>query len=750
MAFNLTPTTTQDKKAPIKPQGSLYQVAISGPFMSGLTYRLAPHLERQALIGLRVKVPLGSRTVIGVIIDKVLKIKAVGITLKAIVEIIDTTPVFDERLFKLLLWVARYYHAPIGDVFQCAMPTLLSKGARFCAQQQIYYELSAEGESLSEEALKRAPKQAAAMAFLQSNNDGKTHDELRVAGVSSAILNALINKKLVQRLTREYTPKPQKGSTSALTLNVDQQHAVDLLIQTLTHFKVSLLNGITGSGKTEVYMQMIERVLAMGKQVLILVPEISLTPQTLTRFTQRFSVVVSVVHSKLTDTERLNQAYYAANGTANIIIGTRSSVFLPLKTLGLIVVDEEHDLSYKQQSGLRYHARDVAIMRAKFEDIPIVLGSATPSMESYYNAIHDKYQHLILPKRAGGAVPPKFHVIDLKKQALTAGLSRPLIDAIHSHLNQKHQVLLFLNRRGYAPVLMCHDCGFTFQCTRCETYLTLHKHPTFLSCHHCGASSMLPTQCPQCQSQALGCVGEGTEKIEEALVNLFPDHKTLRIDRSTASKKGQLDTLLANVHNQGANILIGTQMLAKGHHFKNVTMVGMINIDQGLFSADFRAIERMGQIVTQVSGRAGREAVEGEVYIQTHEPGHPLLSTLLAKGYAPFLQQILSDRKQSLWPPYSHLALVRAEAHQQEGALGYLRQIKDKSDEAARHLNVDILGPTPAFMPKKSGYYRAHLLLVAPTKAQLQRSVRALHSGLVANKNSRIRWSIDIDPQEFG
>ena len=732
-------------------KAKLYQVAISGPFLKGLTYKLDnPSVHN--IIGCRVTVPLGSRTLIGVVVHEISHTTVATNKLKSIITVVDETPFFDEGLFKLLLWVHDYYHAPLGEVFQTAMPAHLIKGAPFSGQTQSLFVSTDEGLNTPFEALINAPKQQQCLVLLQKEPKGLTLGTLKSQGISANIVKALLNKKLIIETHCDQLPAPCEATESSLTLNSHQQQAYDQIINTntLESFQVTLLNGITGSGKTEVYMQVIAKVLAKGKQVLILVPEISLTPQTLARFQRRFNVVVAVVHSKLTDTERLNQAYYSAKGHANIIIGTRSSVFLPIHDLGLIVVDEEHDLSYKQQSGLRYHARDVAIMRAKMADIPIILGSATPAMESYHNATCNRYQLLELPTRAGSAREPHFHLIDLKKQALRSGLSLPLIEAMREQVKDNHQVLLFLNRRGYAPVLMCHDCSWSAKCQRCDTFLTLHKQPVFLSCHHCGVSQRLIKQCPDCDSLSIGTVGEGTEKIEEALQGLFPDKNILRIDRSTASQKGQLDALLTHVHDHSADILIGTQMLAKGHHFKDVTMVGIINVDQGLFSTDFRAIERVGQIISQVAGRAGRDKLQGNVYIQTHQPEHPLLLTLLKSGYNAFLHEIIKDRQQTHWPPFSHLALVRAEAHQKSNALDYLTNVKNRFKQEMGATALSFMGPTPALMPKKSGLYRAQLLLRSNSRATLKSCVVKLNQHLFADKNSRVRWSIDVDPQEFG
>lgn len=731
-------------------QQALVQVAVPGPFFAGLTYLIDAAIDIDACMGCRVEVPLGSRKVVGVIIAKQTQNQTIAPKLKRVMRMIDTTPIFEPALFQLLLWVHHYYHSPLGEVFHTALPTLLTHGARFCGETQTVCQLTPEGRATPLSTLTRAAKQRDCLDCLHQHPNGLTLPALKKVGISTRVISALKQKQWLQVIEKETIPTPCIATQPPRTLNEAQQSAFMSIYQQLDTFKVSLLNGITGSGKTEVYMHLIEKVLAKGKQILVLVPEISLTPQTLSRFQKRFNVVVGIVHSKLNDKARLTQAYYSASGTAKIIVGTRSAVFLPTQQLGLIVVDEEHDLSYKQQSGLQYHARDVAIMRAKLANVPIILGSATPSMESYYHARTARYQSLLLPERAGIATPPHYHLIDLKKQPLHGGLSPPLIEAIRKHLRQKQQVLLFLNRRGYAPVLMCRDCGWSASCQRCDRFLTLHKQPVFLSCHHCGQSQALPKDCPDCHAEALGTIGEGTEKVEEALHALFPDKKLLRIDRSSAGKKEQLHSLLQSAHDQQADILIGTQMLAKGHHFKGVTMVGIINIDQGLYSTDFRAIERVGQLVCQVAGRAGREAIQGEVYLQTHQPTHPLLLTLLRSGYNAFLNALIDERAHSHWPPFSHLILIAAQAHHPKKPMTFLTEIKTRFQQHAHAENITFLGPVPAIMAKKSGYYRAHLVLRSPSRPALRALVQALNAYRYTQKNNAIRWSINVDPQTLG
>lgn len=544
--------------------------------------------------------------------------------------------------------------------------------------------------------------------------------------------------------------KLKKAKSTALELTDEQAVVLDALSQQLDKFSVSLLEGVTGSGKTEVYLQLVDAVLAKGKQALLLVPEIGLTPQTFQRFCDRFpDNNVVPLHSGLSDGKKTTAWHQVFTGDAQILVGTRSSLFAPFKNLGIIIVDEEHDLSFKQQSLLRYNARDIAIKRAHDLDIPCLLGSATPSLESLHHALNAKYQHFKLSSRPGAAVMPNYHLIDMRGKKLTGGLSEPMIDQIRHHIEQKSQVLLFVNRRGYAPVLMCHECGFTANCTRCDCFLTLHQHPAHLCCHHCGRTARIPTVCPECeQAGSMADVGAGTEKIETHLQALFPDEKVVRIDRGNTSRKGELEALLAEIHSGDSRLLVGTQMIAKGHHFEGVTMVGVINIDDGLASADFRSIERVGQLLTQVSGRAGRGGEIGEVYIQTHQPDNPQLQVLLREGYHTFARELVAERETAGWPPYSYLALLHAEAKSQHESKQFLEHCRDQLARLGLD-DVMALGPVPALLQKKAGFYRFQLLLQSSQRGPLHQALSYLRRLLDAQKTSRVRWNMDIDPLEL-
>lgn len=534
-------------------------------------------------------------------------------------------------------------------------------------------------------------------------------------------------------------------------LNVDQQKAVNTLAKAFNSFQTFLLEGVTGSGKTEVYARLVEMMIAQSKQVLILVPEIGLTPQIIQRFAARFAVPIANLHSTLTEKQRYKAWCLAKRGLAPIVIGTRSAVFTPLKNPGLFIIDEEHDLSFKQQEGVRYSARDLLIMRGQKENCPVVLGTATPSLETLHNVHMGRYSALKLPLRAGIAKAPHLQILDIRHKKLEEGLSASLLKTMGEHLEQEGQVLLFLNRRGFAPIYMCFDCGWIQHCTHCDAKITFHKKLHKLICHHCFTHYVVPTQCPQCHTQNLHPLGMGTERLETVLQKHFPHYPIVRIDRDTMSKKDALKTTLHCIQEGNARILIGTQMLAKGHHFPNVTLVGILDIDGALFSIDFRSLERMGQLITQVAGRAGRAERLGTVLLQTCHPTHPLLTLLLEEGYPTFAAKLLEDRKKAQIPPFSHHVLIRADAKKNERALEFLNTLKREIlKQNIPHLQV--WGPTNAPMERRAGYHRTQLLLQSPSRSHLHNGLRTLLD-VTDNKSvfltKTVRWSIDVDPLDM-
>lgn len=562
--------------------------------------------------------------------------------------------------------------------------------------------------------------------------------------VLAAALPVVLRKGKEAASKKKIAAAAEVGETP-LALNDEQQQALQSILQNQNQFNVYLLDGVTGSGKTEVYLQAISEVLAAGKQALVLVPEISLTPQTIARFRSRFTVPVAALHSSLSDGERMAVWLAARSGEAKIVIGTRSAIFTPFVNLGLIIVDEEHDLSFKQQDRFRYHARDMAVLRGRLNNIPVVLGSATPSLESLLNAKRSRYQSLHLSVRAGGASMPQFKILDVRKEKLQEGLSKALIQSMHDELRAGNQVMLFLNRRGFAPVLFCSECGWMAGCKRCDARMVCHRSPRELRCHHCDTRMAMPVKCESCQSTGIEQVGLGTQRVEEILQAEFANMPVIRVDRDTVNTKDALHEMLAQINTQQPAILLGTQMLAKGHHFPQVTLVGVIDADHGLFSPDYRAAEQMGQLLMQVAGRAGRAEKSGTVMIQTRCPDHPHLQTLIHEGYAAFAQALMTEREQFLLPPFTYSAVLRAEAYAEKTASQFLEKIKEIS--AANQ--VSVLGPVPAGLARKKGLHCQHLLFKAGKRNLLQNFLAALLQKLESLPGKQtVKWVLDVDPVE--
>lgn len=517
-------------------------------------------------------------------------------------------------------------------------------------------------------------------------------------------------------------------------------------------FATYLLEGVTGSGKTEVYMQLMAQVLAQGQQVLILVPEIGLTPQTLSRFQQRFECEIALLHSELNDSERHNAWLKARKGIAPIILGTRSAVLVPTPNLGLIILDEEHDASYKQQDGLRYNARDVAIKRASVESCKIILGSATPSLESLNNALQGRFVHIKMQQRTQKHAPPTPQLLDIKHQPLQAGLAYGVVEAIEHHVKQGNQALIFLNRRGFSPALICHECGWVCQCTRCERHFTYHKALSQVVCHHCGEINKPPAQCAECGSTQIIDWGIGTEQLADWLTERFSDAKPIRIDRDSVRRKGELENKLKAIENGEHQIMIGTQMLAKGHHFPNLTLTVIVNVDSALYSSDFRAVEKMSQLLVQVSGRAGRAEKRGQVILQTHFPEHEYLQTLIYKGYPALQKKLLAERHQMQLPPYYYWAILRVESPQQAKLLTTVELIESLFNEQIQvhYQNVNLFAVMPAPQEKRAGKFRHMMVFQSIQRSMLNAAMQQLVMSLEQNSFSQqVRWTLDIDPQEM-
>ncbi|MGH8178637.1 MAG: primosomal protein N' [Steroidobacter sp.] len=724
-------------------------VAVDAPLRRLFDYR-APADASVIQPGQRVWVPFGRRRVVGLVIECREHSDVAAARLRSAFGVVDEAPTFDATLLQLLTWAADYYRHPIGEVIASALPAPLRAGAPWAAEESLWRLTTLGHETALAKLSTRAARLRAVIQFLIRNGEAASTTITAAAQSPLGSLRTLEERGYIERFTRapERTPSNAALVRSGPTLNESQQAAFERISGTLGTFASHLLYGVTGSGKTEVYLHSIARVLARGEQALVLVPEIALTPQLIGRFESRFDTLVSAVHSGLTDQERLTAWRRAREGAAQIIIGTRSAVFTPLARPGLIIIDEEHDASFKQQEGFRYSARDLAIVRAQRLAIPIVLGSATPSLETLERAQRQPQWLSRLPHRAGNAQPPRLALVDLRKNAQTQGISTPALLAIRRHLYAGGQVMVFLNRRGFAPVLFCPACGWAAHCRRCDAHLTVHGRLRRLICHHCGAEQPPIANCPNCSAEAKP-VGQGTERIEETLRQHFPDAELARIDRDSIRRKGQLEALLERVNRNEIRMLVGTQMLTKGHDFPNVTLVVVLNADQGLFSTDFRASERLAQTIVQVSGRAGRAERPGEVLIQTEYPDHRLLTLLLTGGYEAFASGALTERERSAWPPFARIALLRAEASSPGASLQFLQAARTAAHQHPIR-DVKLLGPAPAPMERRAGRHRAQLLLHAPTHSPLQKFLRAWLPDVESLPEARrVRWSIDVDAAEL-
>jgi len=703
--------------------------------------------------GMRLRVPFGRRQLVGVLLGIADYSDVPEKKLRRAQALLDSRPILPEEILSLMQWAGRYYQHSIGEVILGSLPSLLRQGREAEIRAEPLWRLTPAGEAVDPATLCRAPKQAALLQMLKDHPAGLDAQALNQQHANwRPSMARLLEKGWAAIGERASTVAPvsdnRSPDTDAPALNPHQQAAVDAIGASLDRYQCHLLNGITGSGKTEVYLQVIQKVLAAGRQVLVLAPEIGLTPQLIQRFRARLGAHIALLHSGLSDRQRLGNWLTCAKGDARVLIGTRSALFTPLPALGLIILDEEHDLSFKQQDSFRYNARDLAIVRAQKAGIPIVLGSATPSLESLHNVAQQRSQMLLLPERAGDAQRPQLRLLDIRHQKLEQGLSAQLLNSVQQHLDEDGQVLLFLNRRGYAPVLMCHDCGWHARCLRCDAHLTVHQGQQQLRCHHCGSQRPVNPRCPDCNSDSLHFMGAGTERVEDVLAQRFADYRVLRIDRDSTRRKGSLDNMLAEIQRGEPVILVGTQMLAKGHHFPNVTLAGMLDADYGLFSSDFRASERMGQLLLQVAGRAGRAERPGEVLIQTHQPDNPLLHFLLRHDYEGFSQTLLKERAEAQLPPYSHLALLRAESPQAEAALQFLQEAKQQA--AIIQPQLLAFGPLPAPMERRAGRFRAQLLFQHHQRGELQQWLAKLMPQLENMKSARkVRWSIDVDPMEM-
>ena len=728
----------------------LVEVLIPIPLMEKFSY--LPPKNNSSLLkqGSRVLVPFGKRTLVGVVWSFSERDKSSKRKYKYIKEILDEVPLLDSNSINLAEWSSRYYHYPLGEIISYFFPPSLRKGKEAKFRESKYLELTSKGSFLEEETLTRAPSQQKLISILKDKKE-MTLKSAQAFGISNAAVNGLIEKGFVNRFSRELSPYKKlenKQLSSPKQLNPEQNKAVNAIKKAKDKNITFLLDGITGSGKTEVYLQAIQEVVNEGKQALILIPEIGLAPQAEERFREYFGDRVMSFHSAKNEREKVDAWLGASRGLVDIIIGTRSSVFLPMKNLGIIVVDEEHDLSFKQMEKFRYSARDMALYRAKLEKIPVVLASATPSLETLKNVKEEKHKVLKLNKRATGATLPTYHAVDLKGKELHEGLSKELLEATQTELDKGNQVLIFLNRRGYAPSMICKACGWISNCDRCDALMTVHKNPLKLHCHHCEAQKPYPSKCPSCGSDDFLTYGFGTERVEEFLRGYFPDTKTLRIDSDSTRKKESLNEYFDEIKKGEPIILLGTQLLAKGHHFPNVTLVGIIDADSGLFSADFRGSERVAQLMTQVAGRAGRDKKPGRVILQSYCLDHPQIEEIITGSYEKFAKKLLEERKSYKIPPFSFQAKIFAESPKSLVSRDFILKLLNQSKiEKQISSNVRIVGPLPSIMEKKSGVYRWELSIFSSSRSNLHKFLDVMQSRLYEPKLSKkVRWSIDVDP----
>jgi primosomal protein N' (replication factor Y) len=726
----------------VTPTNVVLKVALPVPLRQLFDYLPAEDILKPQP-GMRVLVPFGRRKLVGVIIEVT---DHSELPLEKLATAIDCPDreqaVLNEETLGLLKWCWRYYkHAP-GEVVFNALPPLLRKTSGTIPPPPLQYRLTRAGEKRLQEPPGRIKAQ---IRLLEAVSHGPaTASQLRTG---SPGWRKTLARLLEQGWVNEEARGPALLSPAAgHELMEEQHHAIEAIGASLGKFRCHLLDGITGSGKTEVYLQVLEEVIGSGGQALLLAPEIGLTPQLVGRFKERLGFEPVVTHSGLSEGQRLQAWAMARSGLARLVIGTRSALFLPMPELQMIILDEEHDASFKQQDGFRYSTRDVAVKRAAGLGVPIVLGTATPSLETFGNAASGRYHWHRLRQRATGAVEPRWRVLDLIQQTMKGGISSTAMEAIGETLGKGEQALIFLNRRGYAPVILCHECGWHAVCQRCDANMTWHKASRRLVCHHCDSGARVPNMCPDCGADALQGAGEGTEQLEQLLGRTFPDVPLLRFDRDTVRRKGEFNRLSEQVKAGEPCLLVGTQMLAKGHHFPRVTLVVIVNLDQALYSADFRALERMGQLMVQVAGRAGRDRLPGEVILQTHYPQHELLQTLLSSGYEAFADSICADRKAARLPPFSYQALLRSDATRKEDVLNYLNQAKQCFPAGEARL----YGPFPAMMERRSGRIRWYLLAQAPERSQLHHQldewVLKLSNLPAARK---VRWVVDVDPQDY-
>lgn len=721
---------------------AIARVALDVPVAGLFDYDTAGHALQP---GHLVVVPFGRRRQVGIVFEVTQRSTVPDARLRCVERMLPVEPLAQTAI-QLIRFCSDYYHHPIGQVALAALPTALRKTAYAAPKVRSCFVLTDAGRALS---LEQFPPRATAMRRLMSamRAGGGMHESQAraITPRAPALMRDWVGRGWVEQQPEE-TEQVGATAVAAPEPTAEQRLAIDRISASFGSFSPWLIEGVTGSGKTEVYFRLIEKVLEAGRQTLLMVPEINLTPQLEARFASRFpGVAMASLHSGLAEGERCERWLRATGGQAQVVLGTRLSLFTPLPRIGLIIVDEEHDGSFKQQDGVRYSARDLAVFLGSLHRVPVVLGSATPSLESYHNARSGRFGYLRLTHRPA-AERPVIRIVELR-DAPPHGMSNDVLDAVARRLAQGEQSLVFLNRRGFAPALMCASCGWAAECGRCSARVVWHLHDKVLRCHHCGHEERLPRACPECGNQDLRGLGQGTQRLEQALAERFPAARVLRIDRDSTRRKNAWRAMREDIHADRADVLVGTQMLAKGHDFPKLTLVAIVNPDAALYATDFRAAERLLQQLMQVAGRAGRADRAGEVLVQTRFPAHPAYRALLAQDYAGFADQLLEERRGAGFPPFVYQAVLRAEAHDERAVETFLGHAAKLAADAPA--GVVLYDPVPATLARVAGRHRWHLLVQAPARAALQRFLAAWQPQIAQGRSSRVRWAIDVDPLDL-
>ena len=727
------------------------RVALPIRHMDLFDYRCESH--ESVGVGCRVVVPFGRGTRLGIIVEQQHESNIASDKIKPINSVIETEPVVGEDLLRTLQWTSQYYHQSLGEVLWAALPNAVRTGRSLQPNVEMGYCLSEIGRDFDIGNLSRARVQKAIVEILQPATQPVGQALLSNTGKSwRSAIRQLISKQLVEA---QPLKSPEYSGHAELIQNLTdaQVVAVEKIVNTLDIYRCFLVHGVTGSGKTEVYLHVIDKVLQNGGQALLLVPEIGLTPQLEQRVNRALGITVSCFHSGMTDIQRHKTWWGARTGAAKVVIGTRSAVFLPFKKLAIIVIDEEHDTSFKQHERVRYHARSVAIHRAATLKVPLVFGTATPSIETIFAAQMGRLEKIDLPARATNIQMPSMKLIDLNRSLLRDGIAIQILTEIEKRLHRREQSLIFINRRGFAPVIICRDCKWIANCVNCDAKLIYHISDQRLHCHHCFARFEMPSQCPDCMSDRVVQLGEGTQRIEQLLRSEILGARVMRIDRDTTQSHAEFERKIQQIHNREVDILIGTQMLSKGHDFPNVTLVCVLNVDAGFYSMDFRATEHMIQQVLQVAGRAGRFEKPGNVYIQTLFPDHEVFSSLLTHDYLSFARRELDQRKLARQPPYSHYALLRANSPQAGKEFDFLNQAHASATSILRRQScsdIRLFDIVQSPIQKLSNRYRAQLLVSSENPRTL-RHFLGIWTPLMEKipQRGKLRWSLDIDPIDF-